>query len=120
MNTALMTAQSGVTLKEARRDAEFWGRLTESAVGAYLANAAVDGTCSLYYWRERGHEVDFIVKKGRRVIAIEVKSGRAPHAHAGSDAFAAAFRPYRNLLVGGDGIPVEEFLTQPVEFWLQK
>jgi hypothetical protein len=25
----------------------------------------------------------------------------------------------RTLIVGGDGIPVEEFLGQPVEHWLQ-
>lgn len=32
-NTALLTAKSGLTPAEARPDAEFWGRLTESAVG---------------------------------------------------------------------------------------
>lgn len=37
----------------------------------------------------------------------------------GLGAFAQAFNPTRTLLVGGDGVPVEEFLTQPVEYWLQ-
>jgi len=40
LNTALMTATSGVSFDEARSDREFRGRLTESAVGAHLANAA--------------------------------------------------------------------------------
>ncbi|MBU6200233.1 MAG: ATP-binding protein, partial [Xanthomonadaceae bacterium] len=80
-NTALLTAQSGLTLKQARADGEFWGRLTESAVGAHLANAAASGDCALTYWRERNHEVDFVVEAGRRLTAIEVKSGRAPLAH---------------------------------------
>jgi hypothetical protein len=56
---------------------------------------------------------------GRAVTAIEVKSGRAPEAHAGLAAFAEAFKPRRTLLVGGDGIPVDEFLLQPVEHWVK-
>lgn len=118
-NTALLTAQSGLTLKQARADGEFWGRLTESAVGAHLANAAASGDCALTYWRERNHEVDFVVEAGRRLTAIEVKSGRAPLAHGGSSAFAAAFKPKRNLLVGGDGIALEEFFGRPVAHWVE-
>lgn len=117
LNTGLLTAQAGLTLTEARGDGEFWGRLVESAVGAHLANAAASGDCALYYWRERNQEVDFVVKAGRRIAAIEVKSGRAPQAHRGTAAFAAAFRPQRSLLVGGDGIELGEFLSRPVEHW---
>ena len=119
LNTALMTAQSGLSPDEARADREFRGRLVESAVGAHLANAAAGGGCDLFYWRERNREVDFVVRAGRAVIAIEVKSGRAPCAFPGLGAFAEAFKPKRTLLVGGDGISVEEFLTRPVEHWLQ-
>ena len=57
--------------------------------------------------------------KGRTVVAIEVKSGRAPLAHSGLAAFRDAFKPRRTLLVGGDGIPVEELLSRPVTDWLQ-
>jgi len=120
LNTALMTAQSGLTLEEARADREFWGRLTESAVGAHLANAAAAGACELFYWRERDKEVDFIVRAGRSLTAIEVKSSRTHHAHTGLAAFAEAFKPRRKLLIGGDGIPVEEFLARPVEHWLSR
>ena len=119
LNTALLTAQSGLTLKEARTDREFWGRLTESAVGAHLANAAVAQEGAVYYWRERNQEVDFVVKAGRRLIAIEVKSGRTPQAHSGTAAFAAAFKVQRSLLVGGDGIALEDFLNRPVTYWIQ-
>lgn len=119
LNTALMAVSSGLDREEARADREFWGRLVESAVGAHLANAAMRGECSLHYWRERNHEVDFVVRAGRRLIAIEVKSGRAPQAHAGTAAFAQAFKPQRSLLVGGDGIALEEFLMQPVAHWLR-
>ncbi|MDR2626200.1 MAG: ATP-binding protein [Zoogloeaceae bacterium] len=118
LNTALMTSACGGAPTEARADPEFWGRLVESAVGAHLACAAQRGECSLYYWRERNQEVDFVVRTARGLCAIEVKSGRAPRAHAGLQAFRQAFAPQRSLLVGGDGIAPEEFLTQPVAHWL--
>ena len=120
LNTALMTAQCGLSFEEARADREFWGRLVESAIGAHLANAAAAGECELFYWRERNEEVDFVVRAGRAVTAIEVKSGRGRETHPGLAAFAEAFKPRRKLLVGGDGIPVEEFLLAPVAHWIRR
>ena len=119
LNTALWTAQTGLTLKEARADHEFWGRLVESAVGAHLANAAAAGVCELFYWRNGNHEVDFVTRAGRTVTAIEVKSGRSRETRRGLAAFAEAFKPTRKLLVGGDGIALEEFLGRPVEHWVK-
>jgi hypothetical protein len=65
LNTALMTALSGMALSEARRDREFWGRLVESAVGAHLANAASAGECEVFYLPDRDAEVDFVVRAGK-------------------------------------------------------
>lgn len=48
------------------------GRVFELAVGAQLVRTGFD----LYYWRDKNNEVDYVVKKGRRIWAIEVKSGR--------------------------------------------
>lgn len=118
LNNALLSSQSGLTLTEARANGEFWGRLTESAVGAHLANAAASGDCEVFYWREGQREVDFVLRSGRTVVGIEVKSGRAPRSHSGLAAFREAHRPKRTLLVGGDGIPVDEFLSRPVTDWL--
>ena len=118
LNTALLSALSGYTFDEARADREFWGRLVESAVGAHLANAAASGLCELSYWRDRNREVDFVVRAGRRLTAIEVKSGRATDTLPGMAAFASAFKPQRKLLVGGDGIPVDEFLSRPAAHWV--
>lgn len=118
-NTALLTAPSGLTLDEAREDRAFWGRLVESAVGAHLINAEATGAGKVSYWRDGPHEVDFVVRSGRRLTAIEVKSGWAPGRHAGTEVFAKAFRPQRALLVGGDGLALDEFLARPASHWLE-
>ena len=117
MNTALMTALSGMDPDEGRADREFRGRLVESAVGAHLANAAAAGLCEAFYWREGNNEVDFVVRAGRQVTAIEVKSGRRPDSLPGLAAFGRSFSKHRALLVGGDGIALDEFLSRPVEHW---
>ncbi len=118
LNTALMTALLELGPDEIRADHDPFGRLVESAVGAHVANAAACGDCELTYWRERNREVDFVVKSGQRLLAIEVKSGRRRDSLPGMAAFAETFAPVRSLRVGGDGIPVEEFLSQPVSHWL--
>jgi uncharacterized protein len=119
LNNALMTSLAGLSQKETRMDREFRGRLVESAVGAHLANAAAVGDCEIFYWREANREVDFVIRAGRTVVALEVKSGRAPGTLPGLQAFTDAFQPTRTLLIGGDGIPLEEFLSRPVVDWLK-
>ena len=47
--------------------------MVESAVGAHVANAAVTGDGSAYYWRKRNREVDCIVLAGKKLVALEVK-----------------------------------------------
>jgi len=120
LNTALMTAQSGLSFAAAKADRQFWGRLVESAIGAHLANAAAVDECELFYWRERNREVDFVARAGRTLTAIEVKSGRGRETVPGLASFAEPFKPVRQLLVGGDGIPVEEFLQKPVGHWVKR
>jgi predicted AAA+ superfamily ATPase len=97
-----------------RHHPDQWGRLVESAVGAYLAGAAMTGEIDeLYYWRDRNKEVDFVLRLGTRIVAIEVKSGRRKEALPGTAAFDKAFLPTRTYLVGTGGIPIEEFLQIP-------
>ena len=110
-NTALFTAPSQRTLGEARKDPEFWGRLVESAVGAHLANSIVGTGAELFYWSSRNLEVDFVLVKGDRRIAFEVKSTRRPTTLPGLAAFEKEFGPTTKLLVGGQGMPLEEFFT---------
>lgn len=134
LNTALMTAMAGLTLEDAKADREFWGRLVESAVGTHLVNASSgmeylpsygqaltysssDSSRGVYYWRNRNREVDFVIRTGRTLTAIEVKSGRSPDTFPGLTAFDKEFGPDRSLLVGEDGIPLQEFLSRPAGYW---
>ena len=117
-NTALMTAQSGLTPAEFRDDSELFGRLFESAVGAHLVNGRATGQYEVFYWRDRNREVDFVVRTGKRLLALEVKSSRRRGSLPGLSAFSDAYSPDRTLLIGGDGVGVEEFLSHPVEHWV--
>jgi len=119
LNNALATAMLGDDPRALLADPETRGRLTESAVGAHLANAAAVGECTLHYWRERDLEVDFVVAKGRKLLAIEVKSGRKREGVPGVGAFCKAYPEAKPLLVGTGGIAVEEFLRSPVGRWLK-
>jgi len=117
LNTALMTAGSGYTKAEAKADRSYWGRLVESTVGAHLHNSG-HPDCQLYYWRNSPHEVDFVIERGKRLTAIEVKSGPSSGHASGLDVFEESFGKCRKLLVGDGGIPIAEFLSYPAEHWL--
>ena len=117
-NTALMSAASALSPGEAREDRQFWGRLLESGIGAHLANAAATRECELFYWRDRNREVDFVVRKGSRLLAIEVNGAASRHGRSGLRAFEDTFGPCRTLNVGRDGVAPEEFLSRPVADWL--
>ncbi|PCI92656.1 AAA family ATPase [Candidatus Aerophobetes bacterium] len=117
-NTALMTAQSNKTLQEAKKDRVFWGRLVESCVGAYLVNNIRGTQINLYYWREQNMEVDFVLKKGDSITAIEVKSSPRKEKLSGMNAFVKAYNPSKVLLVGEQGIPLEKFLSSTIDKWI--
>ena len=109
-NTALVTAQSRLSPSAFRDDPARWGRLVESAVGAHLLNASMDGSIEVMYWRERSDEMDFIVRSPARTLAIEVKSsGREPTGSARA-ALQKRYAIDRFVVVGGPEISVEDFL----------
>ena len=114
-NTALMTAQSAKTFNQAKEDHAFWGRLVESAVGAYLLNSIRGTQIEVFYWREDDKEVDFVLRRGDSLTAIEVKSNSDTFKKSGMDLFVSQFQPNRCLLVGNAGIRLDEFLSTPIE-----
>ncbi len=115
LNTGLMTARSGKTLEQARDDPEFWGRLVETSVGAHLVNSAWGTRVEVFHWREGNKEVDYVLRLDQQVAAIEVTSGRRKGSLPGLRFFAREFDPSRRLLVGGQGMPLEEFLLTNIE-----
>jgi len=116
LNTSFTAVNSGYSFEEAQADRTFWGRLVESTVGAHLFNTGMPDI-RLHYWRESPYEVDFVLEKGRRLIGVEVKSATRGNHSDGLAIFQERFSPECTLLVGGQGIPLEEFLTQPATHW---
>ncbi len=127
LNTALMSALSDYSFMEANADRTFWRRLVESAVGAHLFNTC-GSVAKLFYWREQNDEVDFVLQRGRRLLAVEVKSGSKRTGRRGFDAFRKRFNnEIKELTVfvergtpTEDNIPLAEFLSVPADEWLNK
>jgi hypothetical protein len=119
LNTALISSQSLLSFEDAKQDKDFWGRLVESSIGASLMNGIKGEDIKLFYWSSRNREVDFVLSRGETLAAIEVKSGRRKVALPGMDTFSKEFTVKRKLLIGAQGIPIEDFLiTSPTE-WLR-
>lgn len=96
------------------------GRLVENAVGAALIPLAEQNGGELFYWRERDLEVDYIFKLGRKLLAIEVKSGRAGKRPDGLSAFLAHNKAATGLVIGNThgakgltSISLESFFRSP-------
>ena len=85
---------------EELNDRSWKGRLVENAVGATLIPLAEQNGGELFYWRERDNEVDYIFKLGRKLLAIEVKSGRTDKHPGGLAAFLAHNKTATGLIIG--------------------
>ena len=116
LNTALMAVVSEYTFEEARADRSQWGRMVESAVGAHLINTASPRT-DVRYWRDGDYEVDFVLHRGPRTVAVEVKSGRRRERRSGLAKFERRFKPQSAFVVGKD-VALGEFLSQPADHWI--
>lgn len=112
-NMALMSALSPNRHKEVLDQPEIYGRWIESAIGTHLLNQSITDQVDLFYWREGNQEVDFVLQNGNKTIGIEVKSGRNKLS-TGIPAFAKRFSPTKILLIGREGIPIEDFLLTPI------
>jgi hypothetical protein len=110
-NNALVSAAVPMTFTQARNLPEWWGRLVENAVGAHLVNHLQSLPYEVTYWREGNDEVDYVVQAGRRVWAIEVKSGR-PRGAAGLAAFRHKRRDAVPLVVGSGGLALADFFRE--------
>ena len=107
-NNALLTALTeGVSYEKVFTDPQLWGRWVESAVGCYLLDKADELDCDLFYWREDNEEVDFVLRRADKVLAIEVKSGKR-QSNSGLSTFRQMYNPQHSLVVGGQALPLED------------
>jgi predicted AAA+ superfamily ATPase len=82
-----------------------------------LASADLPLPYSVYYWRERGLEVDFVVETPKNLWAIEVKSGRS-HNTKGLSKFCERYPEAQPLIIGQGGMSLEAFFrSSPVKDW---
>lgn len=110
-NNALKNIYCVKPFAEALQDSTLWGRLYESAIGAHIISYAYAGDYIVYYWRTKpGCEVDYVLEKKGRVIAIEVKSN-SDTGNVGLAEFKARYNPYLALVVGDGGMKAEDFLS---------
>ncbi|MCQ2342449.1 MAG: AAA family ATPase [Paludibacteraceae bacterium] len=107
-NNALMNVQRAMSIDIAEQDHALWGRVVESAVGVHLLNASVMGGYRVYYWNENSKEVDFVLVRGDKVVALEVKSG-TDSINNGMSAFDKLYHPQAIYIIGTDGIPLQDF-----------
>jgi len=118
-NTALMSATAHLSYDEARRNSEYWGRIVETAVGASMVNGVMGRDIHVFYWSAGNLEVDYVLQKGKDLVAIEVKSGRLKKTLSGMTALTKAVRVKKTLLVGAQGIPLEDFLEADPAAWFK-
>lgn len=116
-NTALISAQSSSLLNEIQNNPAAWGRIIESAIGAHLLNNSLTSDYELNYWREGDAEVDFIITKNKKSIAIEVKSNKASITK-GMQQFQKQYESQKMILIGSDGMKWQDFLKlNPVDLF---
>jgi len=115
LDNALVNAVEGRSLARTRKDPAAWGRLVENAVGAHLCNRLATRGAGVFYWRQRGDEVDYVVRLGGELVGIEVKSGREKRSR-GAEPFLKRFPGARFLTVGDEACTLESFLAgDPVD-----
>ena len=115
-DTSLLIWAAGASRKRFFEMPDTRGHLVESAVGASLLARGKEEGFSVYWWRDRDKEVDFVIESGNSahetgaLTAIEVKSGRVKHT-GGSMEFIRRYPHALSVTVGGDGCSLEDFLA---------
>jgi hypothetical protein len=108
-NSALISSHRNEIFKEIVIKPKEWGRMVESSIGAHLINHSLTNGFEVHYWREKNKEVDFVIEKRGKVVALEIKSSTAGNTD-GMSVFKDQFKPHKILLIGKTGLPWEDFL----------
>ncbi|MBF0493768.1 MAG: ATP-binding protein [Candidatus Omnitrophica bacterium] len=115
LNPGLRSAIAKRSFPECKDDPVTWGRMVESAVGATLVNTGAPHGIEVLYWRDGNLEVDFVIKKGVSLTAVEVKTGRKRLEFSGLEEFKKRNPKAKTIVVGPGGISLKEFFETPVD-----
>ena len=109
-NNALLSALQPKHLLETLNNPSEWGSIIESAIGSYPINQSFKENYSVFYWRERNDEADFVLENQSQTIAIEVKSTIAVN-KKGLSSFRNRYNPSATYIIDNKNLPWQEFLT---------
>lgn len=121
-DNSLVNAVSGRTFKDVFKDKVFWGRLVENAIGAQLFFWTQIKGAELLYWRERDEEVDYVVKIGDKLKAIEVKAGEQTGNFISLKRFSKKYKNVETIVIASEiisdtgidrSLKTEVFLNSP-------
>lgn len=118
-DNGLVTAMTPAFVKDGKVSPVVRGRLVENAVGAALVTSTEGEAADLFYWRDRQDEVDFVLRRGDELLAIEAKSGKDVVSEGGLNAFKKRYPKARLIIIGGtaardsvESRTVEEFFLE--------
>ncbi len=109
-DNALLSVYCQKSFAQAILDRKLWGHIYESAVGAYIVSRAFEHNFKVYYWRDGNDEVDFVLQKNNKIVALEVKSNNETQT-TGLTVFCQKYQPAQAFIVGNGGIPLEHFFN---------
>lgn len=118
-DTSLMTAMSDKGADAFLVSGDLRGHLVESAVGAYLLARSECEGFDVMWWREGVKEVDYVIRDGSALTAIEVKGG-AESGQSGMAEFLDNHPGTKRIVVGGaaaGACSIENFLMGEVELF---
>jgi uncharacterized protein len=116
-DNSLLSVMSDKTFEQVRDNKSLFGRFVESLIGAHLLNFSIDGNFKVYYWRDGIFEVDFILEKQDKIIALEVKSNYQK-TQKGIREFSKRFNPDKTFIISEEGISWKEFIKiNPVDLF---
>ncbi len=79
---------------------------------AHRFNTETAGAC-LHFWRGNNREADFVLERGRNLVAFEVRSGACRANVSGLEMFRQRFEGTASILIGKGDIPLPVFLSAP-------
>ncbi|OJW52689.1 MAG: hypothetical protein BGO67_09510 [Alphaproteobacteria bacterium 41-28] len=117
-NSALATAKNHLSFENIQQDPEAWRNLITCSIGTHLINSALGSKLEIFYWAEENYEIDFVIRNDKSVLTLMVNPRKKGGRPGATEAFFRICGPHHNLIVGENGIPIDEFLLTPLDAWI--